>query len=252
MAAEKYCPFYSKDTSLECWDFEGPRGTGLKDKGGYWNWSKAGTPTKKTGPLEGHTHGYVYCETGSPTTTGSVFTMTSLDTFDASASEINVSYWYNCNTDTPVKLEVLGWDGFQWNLEDLIQPEQHELGDDWQQRKFKIENYNKSCKVRFKITILKGGKSYRKDFALDSITISTSDTDADNITSYLKNKGINKRKKFDKVFRANHKSKEEVSTVLEDFKDNINTFDFTKYPKGIVIEESEHIVHHFKEEDKWH
>lgn len=253
MASETFCPFYSKSTSLDCWDFVGPRGTGLANKGGKWNFSSLKTPSNGTGPSEGHTHGYVYCETGSPTKTNSEFTMTTISDIDASASEITVNYWYNCNTDTPILLEVLGWDGFKWNVEDRLQPEDHELGDVWYERTFLIENYeNSDCKIRFKVTILEGGKSYKKDFALDSITISVSDTDADNITTFFTPRDIHKRKKFDKVYEAKHKTKQEVDIIVEDFKANINDFDFSKYPDGIVIQESQHIIHHFKEEDKWH
>lgn len=254
MAKAIYCPFYSKADSTTCWEFSGPRGTGLQNKGGKWNWADKSTPTSKTGPSTGHTHGYVYMETGSPTRTGSVFTMTSIDSFEANLSEITVSYYYNMNTDAPVQVEVLAWDGFKWNIEDTFTPEEHELGDEWLQRSFTVENYNNDdCKIRFKITILNnGGKSYRKDFALDSIEVKASDGDIDTIVNFFAPKDIHKRKKFGKEFSGKHKTKQEFDTSIEDFKANIGTFDFSKYPDGIVIIESDNIIHHFKEEDKWH
>lgn len=253
MAQSIFCPFYSKDSSLDCWEFSGPKGTGLKNKGGYWNWSEAGTPTTKTGPSEGHTHGYVYCETGSPTKVGSVFTMTTISSFAASLSEIEVSYWYNMNTDYPVQVEVLAWDGYQWVVEDDFTPFDYEVADEWSQRSFKIEDYeNDDCKIRFKMTVLSGGKSYRKDFALDTIEINASNADSDAIVNFFTPKDIHKRKKFGKEFNAKHKSKQEFDQSIEDFKTNIQDFDFTKYPDGIVIIESDNIIHHFKEEDKWH
>lgn len=253
MAKSIYCPFYSKEDSVSCWEFSGPRGVGIKNKGGYWNWSDSDTPTNNTGPSSGHTHGYVYCETGSPTKTGSVFTMTSIATFEANLSELTVSYYYNMNTDTPVKVEVLAWDGYKWVIEDSFTPYDYELGDEWSKRSFMIENYeNDDCRIRFKITILDGGKSYRKDFALDSIEIKASDADTDIIVSFFTSKDVYKRKKFNKVFEAKHKAKQEVDVIIEDFKANIETFDFSKYPDGVVIVESENIIHHFKEEDKWH
>lgn len=253
MAQSVFCPFYSKNDSLACWEFSGPRATGIKNKGGMWNWSDSGTGTNNTGPSAGHTHGYVYCETGSPTKAGDVFTMTSIDSFEAQLSELTVSYYYNMNTDTPVQVEVLAWNGFQWIIEDAFTPEEHELGDEWHQRIFRIENYeNDDCKIRFKMTVLDGGKSFRKDFALDTIEIEASEEDSDSIVNYFTPKDIHKKRKFDKEFNAKHKSKADVDNIIEDFKSNIQDFDFTKYPQGIIIVESSNIIHHFKEEDKWH
>lgn len=252
MASEIFCPFYSKSTSLECWDFKGPKGTGLQNKGGMWNFASGKTPSNGTGPSKGHTHGYVYCETNSPTKAGDVFTMTTTTDIDASESEVRTSYWYNCNTDTPVLLEIFGWDGYKWNLEDTVLPELHELGDEWFQRTFLIENYeNTDCKIKFKITILEGGKPYKKDFAIDTVVISTSNADVDNIVQFFEPKQISKTKKFERGFNAKHKAKAEFDIILDEFKENINSFDFSKYPNGIIIIENENTVHHFKEEDKW-
>ncbi len=248
---EFFSPFYSSESTLEKWDFNAPKGTILKNKGGYWNWSDKKTPTTKTGPKSGHSHGYVYIESSSPTKAGDIFTMTTKDTFNAKESEIEVSYWYNCNTIVPVQVQVQGWNGFQWMQEDSFLPLMDELEDRWIQRKFKIENYNTNdCKVRFKIIIPESAKTHRTDFAFDTITISTSEPDTDNINDYFVSKDIYKRKKFDLKFLGKHKVKEDFDNILQEFKNNINDFDFTKYPNGVLIEESQQIVHLFTEKDK--
>jgi len=242
-----FCPFYDVESSLDCWDFSGPKGEGLRNKNGYWNWSDKSTPTRKTGPSEGHTHGYVYIES-SRTQGGNIFTMTSKDSFNAKDSEISVSFYYNTNTFDTILLEVFGWNGYRWILECTIK--ETELEDAWIKSSFKIENYsNDDCRIRFKITLPEGSSNYR-DYAIDSISISTSNPDVDSIKTFLENKGINKRNKFEKVFNAKHKTKEEFVSIYDEFKENMQGFNFEKYPDGVVIIEDQNNVHLFREEDK--
>lgn len=245
-----FSPFYDKSSSEDQWEFVGPGGKGLKSgKSKYWSWSDSTTRTSKTGPTKGHTHGYVFIES-SASKVGDVYTMTSIEYFNAKESEIDVSYWYNSHTDTPVKLEVLGWNGYEWLLEDSIQNDEWDLKDEWSQRSFKIENYNNiDCKIRFRIQIPKGGKSYRKDFALDSISIGSTNTDIDQFIDFFEPQKIYKVKKFGNRFKGN-KTKSEFDNVLTNFKEQVKTFDFTKYPKGVIIEETKNIVHVFTEKDK--
>lgn len=251
MASSLYSPFYSKASSEIDWEFSGPKGNGLKNRGGHWNWSDTKTPSNKTGPNTGHTHGYVYTESGSPTKAGSVFTMTTINSFDAKSSEIIVSYYYNSNTDTPCTLEVFGWDGFKWRLEDTIQPALHELGDEWIKNTFKIEDYaNTDCRIRFKVTIGEGGRSYRKDFALDSISIMASNSDTDEFVTYFETKNISKKRKFSNIFDAKHKTKAEFDTVYEEFKTKLKTFNWNKYKQSkVVVHDPDGNVHVFSEGD---
>jgi len=249
MAKTLFSPFYTSSDSMEHWEFSGPNGVGLQNKGGKWNWSKNKTKTSKTGPSSGQSHGYVFIESSSPTTAGSEFTMTTIDTFNAKESEIYVSYYYNSNTDTPCTLEVFGWDGFKWRLEDKYTPDETELVDKWVQRSFRIEDYtNTDCKIRFKVTTGLDGKSYRKDFALDSINIISSDSDIDEFVTFFETKNIFKKKKFGKVFNGLGKSN--ISNILDDFKTELKKFDFKKYNGSIVLLEDEHTVHVFTEADK--
>ncbi len=251
MISSIFSQFITKAEANDKWNFYGPKKNGLTTKGGSWRFGEKETPTKKTGPSKGQSHGYVYTESSSPTQANDMFSMVSKDIFNAKDSEITVSYWFNSNTEKPITLEVFGWNGSKWILEDKVISELGELIDIWVERSFKIETYsNTDCQIKFVVTMPDSGKIYRNDFGLDSITISTSDTDNDGINNFLDTRGIHKRRKFGYKFLGKEKSKPDFDIILSAFKNNLSTFDFTKYPKGLVIEESQNIMHVFSKKDQ--
>lgn len=248
--------FNTAQTIEDFWDFVGQdsASTGLKNNGGYWNNINNGsTASRNTGPDAGQNNdGYIYVETSSPCNGNAVFTMTSKAPINAAGTTFTIDYWYCCNTDAPVTCDVQFWDGFQWNTEDTITPLQADLGVTWYNRTVTVDTYtNADCLIRFQVSLPNTGTTYQKDFALDTITLTTV-TEDDPVVNELASLGISTKwsPTFKKLFRAVGMSSAQVKTTLQSVLANINTYDFTKYKRGIVIKEDGNIVHVITEKDK--
>ncbi len=240
MAKVDYCPFYSKMSSLDCWEFKGPKHNGLQNKGGSWNWSLKGTSTNNTGPTSGHTHGYIYIESSSPTKKNSVFEIISKEAFDFSV-EGSVEFWYNANVSpNSVKLELQIWDGFKWVSEFTLIPQIKE--NKWIFVDVNLHRYTSTnCYVKFKITILTNKKVYLNDFALDSIKIiskldSSITTDID---TFLETEGLKRLKKGRKGKRFLKGSVEDLTTLINNLEQKERTED-------IIIHDNDNISYLIK------
>lgn len=236
-----YCPFSSIESSELYWEFTAPKTSGLMGKNRCWKWQDKSTPSKKTGPSTGHTHGYVYTET-TKSKKGDVFTMTTKQSFDFSI-EGEIEFWMNWNT-IDVTLEVLIWDGFKWNQELFLN--QQEKKDQWiYYEVHALKYHNTDSYVRFKITM--GDGSYKNDFALDSINIvSNSFQETSDIDTFMEIKNITKlkkgRQKKSKNYMNKNLSSKELETTILDLENKIKNKEI-ELDSDIVIHESEEISH---------
>lgn len=244
MAKTTFSPFYSAITSDDIWNFKGPNGIGLSNKGGFWNWSKLQTPTSGTGPSTGHTHGYVYIETNAPTKCGDTFEMVTEEVFDFSYKG-SVSFYYNANVQA-VKLYLEIWDGLQWINEYSEVPIPK---NEWVFIDVNLNRYtNLDSRVKFKITILDCKKVFKNDFALDTISIeSFGEILLDNVDAYVESKNFKRLKKgrIKKRYISDTLSKEEIKINISEIEQQIENGTLV-LEEDLIIHESESVSHLIK------
>lgn len=250
MAKQLFSPFYSKESSLTKWEFKSPQGEGLVPRGGHWNWTDEATESASTGPLAGHSHGYVYTESCAPCQSGQKFTMTSIDSFDFNDDYV-VDFFYCSNIGGTINLKVQAWTGFRWK--DVYDEIHGNEGTDWHDLQVPIRNFNCLGYVRFEVTLLTGA-TRKSDFALDTIKIQndTADYQQSNLSDFMTLKGFRKVKKGGKRWLGAYVNSEvpmtsqEIRSHIEELEIKIDSGEIELETDYIIITESDNISHVIK------
>lgn len=140
-----------------------------------WNWHNAETVSSNVGALTGYdSAGYIYTEGSSPTAIGDVFEIEQGSNIDADANEITISFRYSArfsNSADVGKLEILGWDGSQWTIEQSIANVNNITDPSWY---LFSEDFSAYTNTDFKFMIrytLVAGTAWHHDFGIDGLEI---------------------------------------------------------------------------------
>lgn len=254
--ADTLFDFDTAQTITDFWVFDQTQpNTFNNGNGAVWKQTTGSTPSRNTGPSAGQNNdGYVYIETSSPHNNGDEYTMTTVTPINFAANAVDMTYWYNMYTDQPCQILVEGWDGTQWVAVDDYTPLSADLGDAWYQRSVTFSNFtNTDGLIRFRIVTANNGTSYQKDVALDTITLSINSKESDVLAIELVTVQGATRVKLGKrnKYTFPGKSAVQIQAIITSILAGIANYDFAKeYKHGIVIQESQNIIHVITKGDK--
>lgn len=257
MASTVYTSDFDTANIIEdFWAFDNTQANNFNNgNGAVWKQTRGTTPSNSTGPSDGqNADGYVYIETSSPHNGGDWYTMTTVSAIDFTANTVDIDYWYNMNTGVPHQILVEGWDGSAWVAVDDITPATADLGNVWVNRSATFDSFiNSDGLIRFKIVTSTSGTSWQSDVALDTITITVTPKESDSLALELITISGATRVKLGKrnKFKFPGKSSAEIRAIVQSIISGTGTYDFAnEYKHGIIVQESQNIIHVITKKDR--
>jgi hypothetical protein len=217
-------------------------------RGGAWNWNNTNTKSPKTGPIGPYSgSGYIYVESSSPTVKNDKFIMITEDPIDASGRNIKFSLKYSANTNghacqliVEVYSDGIWYKEFDQNVGSRIS--------NWTNIDLDLKHYNNTdMLIRVTIDMLDDGTVWCKDIGIDNIAISGIDIESDEIIEFLKVRNVRKLRKNVNTFDAKHMGKIEIEAIISELKAAKPSY--ANYPNGVLIIETQNLVHLIKETD---
>lgn len=241
---------YTAPSNVE-WEFINPNGTtGLAENGSTrrWNWEDKKTESSRTGPDKPYSgSGYIYTESSSPTKDYDQFVMVTKNAIDASDRNTGINFRYSADTDNgDVQLIVEVYSDGGWHKE--YDTNIKSYSNDWVLVELDLSRYhNTDMLIRITVDMLYTGSTSRKDVGIDSIMIFGKDTGNDEMMDFLGVRDVRKLRKNINTFSAKHMDKTSIATVINELK--LAKPSYHNYPKGVLIVETENIIHLIKEVD---